>query len=144
MIVAVADTLSIYAAVAGTVGTLGGLTALGWNVWSWRQANETRVQVEVREAIIAPITGTEHVVSIKLINYSAHPIQVKAAGLEAGGQAFQVIHGGGEIPGKVDARDSGTTWLARDTPDLGPEVVGWVRVGTGETYRSEPYTLAQR
>lgn len=81
MIVAVADTLSIYAAVAGTVGTLGGLTALGWNVWSWRQANETRVQVEVREAIIAPITGTEHVVSIKLINYSAHPIQVRQQGL---------------------------------------------------------------
>ena len=46
----------------------------------------------MREAIIAPITGTEHVVTITVINCSAHPVQIKAVGIDVDGQTIQVAH----------------------------------------------------
>ncbi|MGD0712779.1 MAG: hypothetical protein ABSB24_01155 [Gaiellaceae bacterium] len=138
------DVLAIYGAVAGSLGTAGGLTALGWNIWSWHRGHATRVVVEVREGIIAPPEGTRHVVLITAINYSEHPIQVKAVGVECGGQTIQVFHQSGEIPGKIEARDSATTWLPRDMPELTErQVAGWVRVGTREVYSGEPYMLAR-
>jgi hypothetical protein len=139
-----ADPLTIYAAAAGSLGTAGALAALGWNVWSWRRSHETRVAVEVREGVIAPPEGTQPVVLITVINYSEHPIQVKGAGVYCAGQTIQVFHQGGEIPGKVEARDSATTWLPRYMPEFTERnVVGWVRVGTHEEYTAEPYTLAE-
>jgi len=116
-----------------------------WNVYAWRQTNTTRVQVEVNKAVIAPPEGVKNVLTITVTNLSAHPIIVKGVGVYTNNetQTLQVVHRQGEIPGEVKARDSATTWIDADAPELRGEVIGWARVGTRKVYRSKPHNLGK-
>jgi len=129
----VATALAIY---GGIVGTL----ALAWNVYTRTKAHRTRVRVELGTAVIAPPTGTEAVLGIRVVNDSAHEVSIVAAGVytDHERQTIQALHRFGQIPARIPARDSASQFLPRDTPGLAGEVIGWARDAGGKVYRSTP------
>lgn len=134
------DPIAVYAAVVGSLGTVGGL---GWNVWSWRRANETIVSIELQPKIIVPATGPRLVLAITVINDSAHPIRVSGVGVKTDDGDIQVVRENGEIPGQIPEHDSAMTWLPRNMPELKGTVVGWARLGARPgMIESEPLSLS--
>jgi hypothetical protein len=131
----VVNALALYGSIAGTI-------ALGWQVFTWRRQNVSRVEVAITEGVIAPWEGTQDVVLITAINHSPYAIRVAAVGVDTPEGTVQVTHQKGEIPGVIQARDSATTWLPSDAPGLHGELRGWVRVGTRKVHRSKPYNRA--
>jgi hypothetical protein len=84
-----------------------------------------------------------NVVTIKVINYGAHPVQIKAAGIDFDGQSIQVVHANGDS-GETRAARLGHDMAAQELAELTAVEIGWVRVGTDDSYRSGPYQLSQR
>jgi hypothetical protein len=143
----VTTSLAIYAAVIATAG-------LVWRIYSWRRSHSTRIRVELTNGFLTGLPAVPHVALVTLKNQSAHSVRVTSGGfrLQDGSGRTAVVMPpppGATLPGTVESRDAGTTWLDVDELeriqiDVYRPLVAWVTLATGETFRSKPKTLMKR
>jgi hypothetical protein len=104
------DVIAGYAAVVATA-------ALGWEIRKARQASRPQVEVDVTNAMLGyPSGGAQWSAHIQASNHGDLPVRVAAAGFKVqdGSGMNAVIHWqqpGATIPGVVEPRDSGFTYL---------------------------------
>src|SRR5207244_4924422 len=98
-------------------------------------------RVRTRFAIMGLPQGNLSIVSVEATNRSAHSVRVAAAGFETQIKPAQTIVVArmqplASIPGVINARDSGSTYLSTHELteaglDLDKPVRSWVRLATG-------------
>ena len=139
------DAIAVYAAIVATGG-------LAWNIYSWRAARVSRVEVLVQFAFLPePGVDVHEGVVITAINRGDRPVRVDGAGLDlqdGSGRTLAVMQPphGATLPGVVEPGQSGMTYLLRPPVeqsgiDLTRPLAGWVRLATGELLRSKRRAL---
>jgi hypothetical protein len=155
-------TVWLYVGVAASVVTIVG-AAIG--IWRWlirrRRAAEqpeeaspqdAQPEFEVEVSNLFETHGPDFgpwSFGVQGINRSDHPVRVTSAGFERGDGKQIVITEqpfGSSLVRTLPPHDSGQTWMECDTLasaglDVYGPIVGWVRLATGELYRSEPKVL---
>jgi hypothetical protein len=139
------DPVASYSALMSTI-------ALGWRIR--REWRGQRPQVEV-EGLDRP-SGLPDRHAARAANCACnqgdHAIRVESAGFNVQDNSGDVLaifsdEPGATIPGVIQARDSGFTYLLPDQLgklDTSRPVVGWVSLSTGKRIHSEPTTLMRR
>jgi hypothetical protein len=137
--------IAIYAAVIGTLG-------LAWQVYSWRRANSTTIRVKLSNGFMPGVA--DHAAMITAINQSNHVVKVSSAGFitQDGSKQDVVLMAapfGATLPGPIEPRDSGMTWLdveeaMRIGLDIYRPLVGWVRTSEDQRFESKPAALLRR
>jgi hypothetical protein len=138
-----------YAAIVSTA-------SLAWQVYSWRLARKSRVEVNVSAALLGMTDGSSvDAISVGVVNHSDHPVRVTGVGLYlqdgSGRQMHQVqVPPGAELPGTVDPHDSGSTYFLVENVeqeagiDVYAPISGWVHLSTGETVGSKARVIRTR
>jgi hypothetical protein len=137
------DWIAGYAAVVSTV-------AVGWQILKERRARRPQVEVKVSYGLMfIPPRGGAGSVQVEARNRGDHPLRATSAGFkvqDASENVATIVHQppGATIPGVIQPRDSGFTYLLEN--ELGPldptrPLVGWVSLSTGERFHSKPFTL---
>ncbi len=111
------DVIAGYAAVVATA-------ALGWEIRKARQARRPQVEVAISYAVLGyPDRGMQECAHIEVRNRGDLPVRVTSAGfkLQDGSDMIASIphqQPAATIPGVIEPRDSGFTYLLKD--ELGP------------------------
>src|SRR4029077_11767714 len=97
---------------------------------------------------------TEHAAMITAINQSNHAVKVTSAGFitQDGSKQDVLLMAppfGATLPGAIEPRDSGMTWLdveeaTRIGLDIYRPLVGWVRTSDDQRFESKPEPLLRR
>jgi hypothetical protein len=139
------DWIAVYAAVVSTI-------AVGWQIRREWRYQRPQVEVKIWMGVLVFPTGGRPGLQIEARNRGDHPIRVASAGYnvqDGSGHVLAIMFDqpGATIPGVIQARDSGFTYLLPEQlRDLDPSrpVVGWVSLATGERIHSKPTTLMRR
>jgi hypothetical protein len=140
------DIIAGYAAVVATV-------ALGWEIWSARQARRPQVEVRLYNALLTFIgADPPWAAQIEVRNRGDLPVRVTSVGFnvqDGSGQTVVItqMQPGATLPGDIRPRDSGFTYLLIEhMAPLDPTrpLVAWASLSTGERIYSRPVTLRAR
>jgi hypothetical protein len=139
------DPVASYPALMSTI-------ALGWRIRREWRGQRPQVEVKVWIGLLAFPTGMQPGLQIVARNRGDHAIRVESAGFNVQDNSGDVLaifsdQPGATIPGVIQARDSGLTYLLPDQLgklDTSRPVVGWVSLSTGERIHSDPTTLMRR
>jgi hypothetical protein len=141
------DPVAIYAAIVSTI-------ALGWQIQKERRARRPQVEVKLSYSLLTypDRPGAVGVARLEARNRGDMPIRVASAGFDLqDGSGGHIAHTRPQpeatLPGVIEPRDSGFTYLLEDA--LGPldpyrPLIGWVLLSTGERIHSKPTTLLRR
>lgn len=142
--------MDVAALVVAIVAGLVGAASLGWQLYTWwheRRLNVTVVldEVEVHDEPELPESFTT-IFKVTVINRSAFPVRVTGATLIPAGEPVRSFATGHTIglPREVRPRDAEEIdlpvgFFIGELPDTFIE--GWVRLSTGEEFRSAPTRL---
>lgn len=149
----VGDTLTILVPLFG--GLVGG-ASLAWRVFTWRYERRSHVAVKATNSLPILLNGKagEWCYVIDVVNLGLSPVEVRSVGFDMNDgtnrQIFQMSRPpGATLPGRVNARSSGMTWmeldeLERSGLNIHAPVVAWVRTESDEVVRSSPKVLRSR
>jgi hypothetical protein len=149
-----AAALAAYAAITATLSIVIGATSLGWQVYAWRRARKTVLEVQVTMGLLTFGPQAVPAVILTAVNRSDHPVRVTSTGILAQDGSGKVLTAvasppGSQLPGDVPSRDSRMTWydpddLARTGIDVLRPVVAQVILGDGTLVRSKGHALMKR
>jgi hypothetical protein len=139
------DWIAGYAAVVSTV-------AVGWQIRKEWRGQRPQVEVRIWMGVLVSPSGSRPGLQIEARNRADHPIRVASAGYNAQDDSGNVLaimsdQPGATIPGVIQARDSGFTYLLPEQlRDMDPSrpVVGFVQLSTGERIHSKPTMLYKK
>jgi len=139
------------------IGAIATALGLGWKVKTWRHDHSHHVEVSISNGFPTYGPGEplgDWVFLVKAVNRGDHPVTVASIGLLYPGRAdgtLVLMHPPypGALPGVVQPRDSGMTWVGKEEVEARgvrteeQAFVGFVDLSTGERVLSAPTVLVK-
>jgi len=126
----VTDVLAIIGAVTGTIGTMLGIAALGWDFYKWRYSERVRLRVWAAGGHVSTANRNEQLIRISVTNIGKVGTTIQALAIHGfnSKKEMKKRYGGGlaiipqplyaTLPARIEPGNDWNGYIKQDTPDI--------------------------